>query len=272
MRWRIPFDDALKPVEQPVLNNGPFVIHQGEPAATCVHEAGHAIAHIRAGGRIDRIEVELRFMRIWNGVVAAGACGQCVPTGVVRDAYAVLATDIPLIRTIGPPPSSECWRHDLERSIFQYAGPAAEAKYRAQSGLVRRAICGPDAEIVERAARLVWLAKNRDGYAFQRLVWKLACDLVDDPAVWKAVSAIEAELFSGLLRLEPADPRPGDRVEFVMPGDRAEELIAGAGIALPHFISRHQCGPECIKPSRRTSRRWDAYLAQWAAEEPKNAA
>jgi hypothetical protein len=88
------------------------------------------------------------------------------------------------------------------------------------------------------------------------------------PLIWKAIAAVEAELFSGLLRLEPLDPRPGDVVKFVMPGSRAEELIAGAGIALPNIIDVHRCGPECIRPSRKTSRRWERYLAEW----PKNAA
>jgi hypothetical protein len=272
MTWRIPFDVALQPVEQPVLNNGPYAIHRGEPASTCVHEAGHCVADLRAGGRIDRIDVELRFMRIWGGTVAAGACGQCVPKGATVRAAGVRAAEIPLIRTSGPPPSSDCWRHSLERAIFQYAGPAAEAKYRAQAGLVRGAIRGPDAQIVERDARLVWLAKNRDGHAFQRLVWRLACDLMDDPTVWKAVSAVEAELFSGLLRLEPSDPRPGDSVKYTMTGDRAEQLIADAGVKPLDILAGHQCGPECIRPSRRTSRKWREYLDLWAAEEPADAA
>jgi hypothetical protein len=271
MTWRCSFDDALKPVEQPVSNNGPYAIHRGEPAATCVHEAGHAIAHVRAGGRIDSIDVELRFMRIWGGTVAAGACGQCVSKGSTVDAFGVRAAEIPLIRTSGPPASSVCWRHSLGRSIFQYAGPAAEAKYRAGAGLVRNAIRGPDAEIVERAARMVWLAKNRDGHGFQRLVWKLACDLVDDPTAWKAVSAVEAELFSGLIRLEPSDPRPGDSVKYTMTGDRAEQLIVDAGVERIDILDGHSCGPECIKPSRKISRRWEQYLTEWA-KEAKDAA
>jgi hypothetical protein len=66
--------------------------------------------------------------------------------------------------------------------------------------------------------------------------------------------------------------RPGDKIEFIMPGLQAEALIAGAGIALPNIIDVHRCGPECIKASRKTSRRWERYLAEWAKEEPKNAA
>jgi hypothetical protein len=95
--------------------------------------------------------------------------------------------------------------------------------------------------------------------------------MMDVPLIWKAIGAVEGELFSGLLRLEPLDPRPGDSVRFVLRGERAEELIAGAGIALPHILAPHQCGAECIKPSRRTSRRWQQYLAEWE-KESKDAA
>jgi hypothetical protein len=113
---------------------------------------------------------------------------------------------------------------------------------------------------------------GRDGAAFIRLAWREACRLMDEPLIWRAVQAVEGELFSGLLHREPMDPRPGDRVEFVMPGARAEELIAGAGITLPNIIDVHRCGPDCSRPSRKVSRRWERYLGEWAAEEPKNAA
>jgi hypothetical protein len=95
---------------------------------------------------------------------------------------------------------------------------------------------------------------------------------MDEPVIWRAVQAVKAGLFRGLLRLEAADHQPGDSVKFVMPGVQAEALMVRAGIVLPHFISRHRCGPECIKPSRRTSRRWQKYLDAWAAEEPADAA
>ena len=95
---------------------------------------------------------------------------------------------------------------------------------------------------------------------------------MDVPAVWKAVSAIEGELFSGLLRLEPADPRPGDSIKYTMPGGRAEELIAAAGVEPLDILAGHTCGPACVRPSRKLSRRWQEYLAEWAKEEPKNAA
>ena len=95
---------------------------------------------------------------------------------------------------------------------------------------------------------------------------------MDVPLVWAAIQAVEGELFSGLLAREPMDPRPGDSVKFTMAGERAEELMVRAGIVLPNIIATHECDAQCIKPSRRTSRRWQDYLDAWAKEEPRDAA
>jgi hypothetical protein len=95
---------------------------------------------------------------------------------------------------------------------------------------------------------------------------------MDVPEVWGAVEKIEAELFSGLIHLEPADPRPGDSVKFVLPGERAEQLIEEAGNEPPSTVEPHQCGPECIRPSRKISRAWRQYLAEWEKEGATKAA
>jgi hypothetical protein len=145
-------------------------------------------------------------------------------------------------------------------------------KYRAQDGLSRGYVGGTDARVLEWFRRVLWTTAGRDGAAFTRLAWREACRLVDEPLIWKAIAAIEGELFSGLLRLEPADPRAGDSIKFVMLGEDAERLMAAAGIALPNIIDVHRCGEECIRPSRKTSRQWQGYLDAWAAEAPKNAA
>jgi hypothetical protein len=165
-----------------------------------------------------------------------------------------------------------CWRAFLKSALTTAAGPAGEMKFRAQSGLSRGYVGDTDARPLEWFRRVLWTTAGRNGIAFTRLAWREACRLMDIPLIWKAIAAVEGELFSGLLRLEPADPRPGDKIEFVMPGARAEELIAAAGITLPNIIDVHRCGPECVRPSRKTPRRWERYLAEWAAEEPKNAA
>jgi hypothetical protein len=208
-------------------------------------------------------------VRSYDGGVAASVRGQAAPRAALKVAPSTPASSIPLLGGIEP---QSCWLASWKRAIFMCTGPAAEMRYRSEAGLSRGAIGGSDSESLDRASRFVWLMCGRDGIAFTRLAWREACRLMDEPLIWRAVQAVESELFSGLLHLEPADPRPGDSVKFVMPGARAEALIAGAGIALPNILAPHQCGPECIRPSRKTSRRWDAYLAQWAAEGPKDAA
>jgi hypothetical protein len=81
----------------------------------------------------------------------------------------------------------------------------------------------------------------------------------------RAIDAVEAELFSGIIRQDESSPLPGDRHEFALPGGRAEALIAAAGVFRAEILGDHVCGPACIKP-RKPSRRWLEYLAQWAAE------
>jgi hypothetical protein len=260
---------AIRPVDSPISNNGPYAISQGAMAALCVHEAAHAVAIISTGDRLDSIEVALDFERAYGGGVAASVRGACKRKMAPRDTSGTSPSRVPLLCN---GKFEFCWLAFLKRAIVTCAGPAGEVKFRAQVGLSRGVIGWTDSEPLDRTGRFVWNTCGRDGHAFTRLAWREAGRLMDEPLIWKAIAAVEGELFSGLLRLEPADPRPGDSVQFVMPGARAEELIAAAGIDLPNILAPHRCGPECIKPSRKTSRRWERYLAEWAAEEPKNAA
>jgi hypothetical protein len=234
-----------------------------------VHEASHAVAVVSMGKPLEKIEVGLTFERDYDGKILALPRGRCKLKGVTQDAIDVSPSNVPLLRSHEP---KYCWRGFVKNAIVTCAGPAGEMKYRAQAGLQRAVVGASDRQPLEWHKRFVWLTASRNGDAFARLAWREACRLMDVALAWRAVQAVEGELFSGLLRLEPLDPRPGDRIEFVMTGSRAEALIAGAGIALPNILAPHQCGPECVKPSRKVSRRWERYLAEWAKEEPKNAA
>jgi hypothetical protein len=269
MTWRISYADALRPADSPLCDNGPYVIRQGAMAAVSVHEASHGVMLICTGERIGSIEVVMNFERTYGGATIALVSGNARRAGVTSN-FEASPTGVPVPRSHDAP--IYCWRAFLKRALVTAAGPAGEMKYRAQDGLSRGFIGDTDARPLEWYRRVLGTTAGRDGSAFVRLVWREACRLMDVPVIWGAIGAVEGELFSGLLRLEPADARPGDKIEFVMPGSRAEDLIAGAGIALPNIISTHRCGPECIRPSRKTSRRWERYLAEWAAEEPKNAA
>jgi hypothetical protein len=266
--WRCSYDDALKPVDSPISNNGPYAIRQGALAAVCVHEAAHGVAIISMGERLESIEVALDFERGYGAVVGASVSGRCKIKVAAPSTSGKSPSSVPLLWN---GKFYFCWLAFWKRAVIAAAGPAGEMKHRAQSDLSRGAIGASDSQPLDRTARFVWNNCGRDGAAFARLAWREACRLMDEPLIWKAIGAVEGELFSGLLRLEPADPRPGDVVKFVMPGAQAEALIAAAGIALPNILASHQCGPECIRPSRKTSRRWERYLAEWA-KESKNAA
>jgi hypothetical protein len=262
--WRCSYDDALRPVETAteVSDNGPYRIGKGWLAAIAVHEAAHAVAVVSMGKPLEQIEFGLTFERDYDGKTLVLPRGRCKLVGVTRDAIDVSPSSVPLSRGT----LQYCWRGFIKNAVILCAGPAGEMKYRAQEGLPRGHVCCSDAGAVEWYRRVLWTTAGRDGTAFVRLAWREACRLMDVPLIWKAIGAVEAELFSNLLRREPGDPRPGDKIEYVMPGARAEELMAGAGIALPNILAPHRCGPECIRPSRRTSRRWQEYLAEWAKE------
>jgi hypothetical protein len=44
-------------------------------------------------------------------------------------------------------------------------------------------------------AREIWLGAGRDGFAFERLAWKTAQRIIDEPPIWAAIAAVaQAEL------------------------------------------------------------------------------
>jgi hypothetical protein len=239
---------------------------------SCSHEAAHAVAVISIGGRLDNVEVGLYYQWYYGGKILVRPRGLVKPRGAEEQDMGDTLVRPSSVQLDHPPMPFCCWRSYLRDMTVTAAGPVGEEKFRARCGLPPESVCVSDRWAIEHDKRLVWLMTGRDGDALGRLAWRSTRHLLDDPIVWCAVEAVGRGLFKGLLQIEPADHQPGDSVKFVMPGERAEALMVGAGIILPNFISRHQCGPNCIKPSRKTSRRWQQYVAEWAAEEPKNAA
>jgi hypothetical protein len=58
MTWRCSYEQALKPVETEVSDNGPYRIGRGRLAAIAVHEASHAGAIVCMGGTpLEQLEV-----------------------------------------------------------------------------------------------------------------------------------------------------------------------------------------------------------------------
>lgn len=234
-------------------------------AALCAHEASHAVAMISMGGRIDQIEVGLRYQWYYGGKTLVVPRGRATPMGA--DKVAEQDDDIVRPSSVQFHPAMPfcCFNPYLKDMVISCAGPVGELKYRAQGGLPPETVCVSDSWALERYKRLVWLMTGRDGDALARLAWRATRHLIDDPVIWRAIEAVSRGLFSGLLQIEPAAHQPGDSVKFTLPGPRAEALMVGAGAMLPNFIRRHRCGPDCIRPSRKISGRWEKYLAEWAA-------
>jgi hypothetical protein len=67
LTWRCSYDDALKPVDSLISNNGPYAIRRGVLAAVSVHEASHAVAGVSMGERLETIEVALDFEGAYGG-------------------------------------------------------------------------------------------------------------------------------------------------------------------------------------------------------------
>jgi hypothetical protein len=269
MAWRCSYDDALRPADSPLCDNGPYVIRQGAMAALCAHEAAHAVATVSMGGRIEQVEVGLAFRWYYGGKTLVRPHGLCIPMGATRDSDGgLLDSDNPSSVPLDPVMPFCCWNPYLKSMIATCAGPVGEIKYRVQGGLPRENdyFYYGDGRQLEWYKRLVWLMTGRDANALVRLAWRDACRLMDEPVIWRAIEAVKGELFKGLLGLGPVQHQPGDSIKFVMPGERAEKLMAGAGIVLPHILATHSCNQGCIRPSRRTSRRWEQYLAEWAKE------
>jgi hypothetical protein len=190
MTWRCSYDDALKPADSPISNNGPYAIGQGAMAAVCTHQAGHCVALISTGRRVGGVEVALDFVRSYDGGVAASVRGQAAARAALKVVPSTSDASSSIIPLLDVEPQS-CWLALWKRALFMCAGPAAEMRYRSQAGLSRGAIVGgSDSESLDRVSRFVWLMTGRDGAAFVRLAWREACRLMDVPLVWKAIAAV----------------------------------------------------------------------------------
>ena len=162
MTWRIPYDEALRPVEAEteVSDNGPYRIGRGWLAAIAVHEASHAVAVVSMGKPLEQIEFGLIFERDYDGKTLALPRGRCKLKGVTRDAIDVCPSGVPLLRPHEP---KYCWRAFIKNAIITCAGPAGEMKYRAQDGLPRGHIIDSDGQLLEWYKRFVWVTAGRDG-------------------------------------------------------------------------------------------------------------
>jgi hypothetical protein len=245
--------------------DGPLARTRGGMARICHHESGHAVLKYALGLRQGALSVSTHYHRGPGGVVIASHSGLCdgwFAPGEIRRPVPPKES-IPV--RIDESNFFACWKLFLRPAMINVAGHAAERKYCRANGLPFAANSTSDRDNAEREARRTWACAGRNGEAMLRLVWRETQRMLDDPMVWKAVQVIEAALFSGILWREPADPRPGDRVEFVIDGEQVEAIIQGTGLRFGQFWQEHRCGPECVR-SRPISRAFRKTIQAWAAE------
>jgi hypothetical protein len=194
-----------------------------EPAATGMHEAGHAVVGYALGWGCSFVSINLEYAESEN-------CGLGVAYGGMAKHAKQDRRAMPQIRR-GYGPAM------LTNGILTCAGPAAERKYRFLNGLPLRSLdtAGGDYAAVDGLARMLeQQGRSRGGYALKRLVWRLAQRAVDNEAIWAAISEIGEELAWRITDVEAErgdDPKIGDRTETKMGGHQARAIMRGAGVA-----------------------------------------
>jgi hypothetical protein len=262
---RCSYQEGMNADEEPELMlDGPTLRVRGEVAAIANHEAGHSVLKFALGVQQGALSVTTIYHRGPYGTYA-------VNTGVSepwREPGEIIcpATQkgkLPVSLNVANP--FACWKPFLLSAMIATAGHAAQRKYCASQGLPIRAGSEGDREACELEARRCWACAGRNGEALLRHAWARTQHLLEIPEVWKAVEAVEAALFSGLLWKEWPNPRPGDSVEFVIEGHEVEALIEGTGLRFGAHWNNHKCGPECVR-SRPISKRFRAVVQSWASE------
>lgn len=262
---RCTFHEGMSAAEEPEwFFDGPVMRGRGILAASCVHEAAHIVTMFCLGGRPGSISVTTYYRAGPDGIWAgnSGRTFPWAPPGKVALTWAECPS-VPVPLQVND--AITCWRPFIRNVIVACAGHAAEMRYLRSQGLPFMSRSHTDRSDCDYEARRCWTLAGRDGSALMRLCWRETQTMLEDPQVWRAVQAVEAALFSGLLWREPSDPRPGDRVEFAIEGADVEAIIQGTGLRFGAHWQDHKCGPECVR-ARPISRVFRKTVEAWAAE------
>jgi hypothetical protein len=272
MNVRCSYADGTAPADDEIVSaSGPYHRLSGEPMTLAVHEAAHAVIAYACGWRTGKIRLVQEFHAGASGRIVASCWGQRHPRLDEGEAEPEIRDPAKVLFPAQHAPD-RCWGSFLKSAVIVCAGPSAERKYRLQRGLHLGTHAAGDVKSCEYIARYVWLNAGRDGQGLIRLAWRCAQEFLERPPVWRAIEMVANEVLSEFYKQEPGGyPLPGDRFEFILPGDRVEKLIAAAGVAWPNILTEHECGPSCINP-RAPGKRWTAYLQKWAAEAKEPAA
>jgi hypothetical protein len=216
--------------ELPWHRNGSLVFVDGELSSVCVHEAAHrVISYVLDGATGGGTFVNVTYKPIKYGGLLVSPAGRAEQ--VIRHNPVGFAFDenwLEVSHVLCPDADLQSL---LNWAIIICAGHAGQLKHARSVGFpLHHAPSDGDRfklEIVARAAEFYF---GRSYQAFKRLAWARACKMLDDPKVWKAVKAVDGALFSGIIWLEPENPKPFDRTEFELSFAAAEEIMRNQGL------------------------------------------
>lgn len=150
---------------------GEYTFHASvyELAATCHHEAGHAVVNYMQGASLEYVGV---YGHVDGDTVAYGGEVKQKGKRAVRIAYDYR----PLHFKLG---------------LSAVAGPAAELRFKHDNDLPKRLLVASegDHKIVDTLGKAIE-QHGRCRHAFQRHVWRHAQQLVDRQDVWEAIVAV----------------------------------------------------------------------------------
>jgi hypothetical protein len=138
---------------------------------TAFHEAGHAVAAIRLGRRVKRLDI--------SGDLGEDTLGEFEQYRQGRR-----------ISSDGDPTPAE-WREVIERIQICFAGPEAERRVRGKRNLPG---AGSDHERIIALALLLLPSPGEELHAFCNWLEIRTRAIFDDPYVWKGVEAVAAAL------------------------------------------------------------------------------
>jgi hypothetical protein len=161
----------------------PFIAHWAEMEETQYHEAGHAVVAFALSGGVDGIGLRINNVLGKDGKVGMIYSGVCYQTKswnkqinwAVREGF---------------------YRWELLAfGIEMAAGAAAERKYclSADRPLRTRETAESDHLKIDHVAMRLG-ERGRDPRAFERLVWRRAQLILEDPLIWSAVDELASAL------------------------------------------------------------------------------
>ncbi|MCB4767845.1 hypothetical protein LGR54_04450 [Ancylobacter sp. Lp-2] len=170
----------------------------------CHHEAAHAVTMYAMGNLLESVGVCANYAPDASGKKSVCYSGLARPRsrkGAHRVSidFDYRALHFKLGVTLAAGPAGER-RHCIEREKPIRLLIASEGDHHGIDSIVR-----------------TLFARGRDGYAFQRLVWRAAQRIVAKPTVWKAICDVGDELFNIAADAEEAED--GNIWAYIEPGD-----------------------------------------------------